>query len=445
MLLSHEIKSAPGPRGHALLGSILDARRDRLRFLLGLTRKYGDVVRFRFGPKLFHLVNDPELIRHVLQERPENYKKGIGLSQARHLFGQGLLTSQGQLWMRQRPIIERSMRRAHDGRLVGAISRALVRTQARWRLLAKDASPLNMMSEMSHLTLAILGDALLGSQLWGENEIIERSIIRASNEAVRRITSIVPTPLFVPTPRNRRYLEALRALESVVHRIIEENRSCRQPDSLISALIEDTRINAQQLRDEVMTMLIAGHETTAAALTWTWYLLAQAPEIRRRVKEEGMRIHGENELRASNARRIEYARMVLKESVRLYPPVWLLSRESIHDDVIGDYFIPAKSGIIISPYVVHRNESYWPKPEIFDPSRFGAASAPTRHPYSYLSFGAGPRSCVGAHFGLTEAASIISILLQRFTPEVLPGQQIELETALTLRPKGGILMTIRED
>ena len=436
-------KAAPGPRGHALLGSLPDARRDPISLFSRSFREYGDVVRFRFGPRVAHLVSGPDGVNHVLAENNKNYgKKTRGYAVLRYVLGNGLLTSEGEYWKRQRRIAQPAF---HRQRVAGfAQTMVSAAEQAAAQLEEQRGSVIDVHHQMMRLALRIVGETLLGCDPTEDAADVGRSLgwlLRVANE---RTTRLVFLPPLLPTPRNRRFRRELERLDQVVLRIIAERRH-RKGDDLLSMLMEardadsGETMSDRQLRDEAMTMLLAGHETTANALTFTWLLLARHPEAMRELRAELAQVLCGRAPRVEDLPRLVFTRRLLQESMRLYPPAWIIARSATGADEIGGYEIPAGSLVFVSPYVVHRHPLFWADPERFDPHRF--AREPPRG--AYFPFGGGPRMCIGNAFATLEAELVLATMAQRLSFELLRDQPLELEPSITLRPRRGLPMLLR--
>lgn len=444
-------KIAPGPRGHVLLGNLLDVRRDRLKFLMDVTREFGDVVRFRMGHKIFHLINHPDGIKHVLQDNYQNYHKGIGLAHAKSLLGEGLLTSEGEFWLRQRRLMEPIFDTQRITKFATVMADAAESMLERWQTYAKNNETLDIASEMMHLTLGILARTLFSTDISSKADEMDYAFTLAIKQAIHRMIALVDLPERIPTPRNLRFQKALRTLDEVVYGMISE-RQRRKKDTgdLLSMLLlahdEETgkSMSDKQLRDQVMTVLLVGHETTAIALTWTWYLLSLNPIVERQLHSELSEVLGGRTPTFKDLRDLKYTKMVIEESMRLYPPVWLIPRKAVEDDEIRGYYIPAGSGVLVSPYSMHRHPEFWENPEGFDPERFTAERWAGRPHYAYFPFGGGPRYCIGRSFSVIEASLIVAIVAQKYCLHLVPGHPVKREPLLTLRPCQGVLMTLHE-
>jgi cytochrome P450 len=436
---------APGPRGHPLLGSLPRAQRDPIGLFLESFRQYGDVVRFRFGPKVAHLVSSPEGVNHVLAENNKNYgKQTRGYRNLRYVLGNGLLTSEGESWKRQRRIAQPAFHRQRIAGFAQAMVRAAEDTAA--SLEARRGETVDMHHEMMRLTLRIVGETLLAYDPTDAADEVGAALAFLLGIANERASRVVAVPPAVPTRENRKFKRALATLDGVVLRMIAERR--KKPGDrgdLLSMLMEardaetGEAMDDRQLRDEAMTIFLAGHETTANALTFSWLLLSRFPAAFRELRAELDGALGGGAPSLEDLPRLVSVRRVLQESMRLYPPAWIIGRSANGADEIGGYLIPARSIVFVSPYVVHRHPRYWDNPEGFDPQRF--ATEPPRG--AYLPFGGGPRMCIGNFFATMEAELVLATIARRLRFELAPGYPVELEPSITLRPRRGVWMGVR--
>jgi cytochrome P450 len=442
---------APGPKSFLGLRTFPGFQRGAARIYRHVddANRYGDVVRYDVGRVVAHVLRHPDDIKHVLQENHANYIKGRGLRKLKIFLGEGLLTSEGAHWLRQRRLIQPAFHRARLDALVTKMVRATETLADEWSELAARGETIDVSREMMRLTLEIASTTLFSVSTRGSADKVGKALSVALREAVRRTFAIVELPLRVPTPRNVAYREAMRSLDAVVYGIIAERR--KRPggdDDLLSMLIEtrdeatDEAMTDAQLRDEVMTLFLAGHETTANQLAWTFYLLSKHPAERRRLEAEVDAVLGDCMPTFEDLSRLIRIRMTIDESMRIFPPVWLFGRTALDDDLVRGYRIPKGSFVGVSPYLLHRHPSYWKNPEGFDPDRFDASASAGRHKYAYLPFGGGPRVCIGNHFAIMEAQVVLAILSRRFRVELAPGARVEPEPLVTLRPKGGIAATL---
>jgi cytochrome P450 len=445
-------RKAPSPPAEGPLGHLRLIQQDQLGFFLRAREACGDVARFRFILLPAHVVAHPDHVRHVLVDNHRNYdKKTKGFDVVRLVLGNGLLTAEGDFWRRQRRIAQPAF---HKDRVEG-FARVMVRaaedTAARWDDAVKRGATLDAAAEMMRLTLRIAGETLLSTDVTADADVVGQSVSLLLEEANERILRPLALPLSVPVPHNRKLLGAVQSLEAVVLRMIAERRSATtsRPNDLLTMLMdardEETGegMTDQQLRDEVLTIFLAGHETTANALSWTFYLLSKHPDVGRRLAAE-LRDHlGGRPPEVSDLGKLVYTSAVLKESMRLYPPAWIIGRRAVEADTIGGFDIPRDSYVFVSPWVTHRHPGFWPNPEGFDPERFLPENAALVPRGAYFPFGAGPRICIGQSFATVEAQLLLATLWQRFRLDLVPGHRVIPQPSITLRPKTGILVRPR--
>jgi cytochrome P450 len=456
----------PGPPG-SFLWRILPALKDPLRFLLDLAGTYGDIVTVRANRT--YLVNRPDLVKHVLQDNHFNYTKGARYRRALEpFFGRGLLTSEGDLWRRQRRQIQPAFHKHHHQDYAGAIVTTTQEYLATWRRSARTGEPLDVRAAMTDVTLAVLMKTIFGRSAGEDIDAVGRAFLAAHGEMNLTAAFIAPPlPQWVPTPGHRRFTRAIRTIDAFIARLVAERRAeaasgtgapglgasglaaagtqdflslllaARDPDS--GEPMSDT-----QVRDEVITMLAAGHDTVTEALTWTLYLLAQHPDIAERVRQEVSTVLGSREPRADDLAALPFVGCVVHESMRLYPPIWGLMRTTIAADEIDGYALPPDARVIISPYVVHRSPALWPEPDRFLPDRFAQPQAEGRHRFAYFPFGAGPRLCVGAAFAMLEVPLVTTMLIRAFSIQLVPGQTIRALPGISLRADRPVWVTLRE-
>jgi cytochrome P450 len=447
--ISPQHKTAPGPRGHLLLGSARDIQRDPLRFGLAMTEQYGDVVQIRFFIWPAYLVNHPDGIKHVLQENQQNYNKDFFPYKIfKPLLGKGLVTNDGKSWLHQRRLMQPAFHRKRLDAFGSLMTDATVTMLDQWQDLATREQPLDIAAEMVPLTLRIVGQTFFHIDLSDETHIVGQAVTTVNKLHSDYMYAPFP-PLHIPTPRNRRLQASYRALDQVVRGIITNRRSHNtDTGDLLSMLLlardEETGqgMDDQQVRDEVITLLIAGYETVSTALTWTWYLLSQYPDVERQLHAELDTVLGGHLPMVEHLPRLSYTRMVLEEALRLYPPAWIFGRKAIAEDEIGGYFIPANSIIVLSPYMTHRHPAFWANPEVFEPERFTPERSAGRPHYAYFPFGGGPRVCIGNNFALMEMQLILATVAQRYTLRLVPGHTVEPEALLSLHPRYGLPMTL---
>ena len=446
--------NAPGPPGLPWVGNLFAFRRDVLQLLVDGRRRYGDVVRYRLGPRIVHLVCHPDHVRQVLVTQQHCYDKETPSSaRIRGICGESLLTGNGDFWMRQRRLIQpvfqpQAMAAYHD-----EMVRATADLLGRWQTLAAAGRPIDVASEMMRLTFTIIGRALFGADVGGDVEAVERAATTVLAHTYRRLEHVVPLPLWLPTPGNIRFRRALAVLDRLVLRIVAEQQRAKDQQAgpafdLVSRLSQlrddatDAGMTNRQLRNETITLLLAGHETTANALTWTWHLLGKHPEAASRLRAELQEVLADRPPTFDELPKLRYTRQVIQEAMRLYPPIWIMERRVREDDEIGGFRIPAGTTVAVSPYVTHRHPDFWNEPERFDPERFTPEEVARRPPLAYFPFGAGGRLCIGNHFALMEAQIIVAMLGRHFRLDPVADVPIVPQPRITLRSKHGLPMTL---
>lgn len=441
----------PGPRGHPVWGSQRDFQADPLRTFDAAARRYGDIVRFRSGPAHFYLITHPDDVKHVLQDNHPNYVKGpLNDLYLKPLLGDGLLTSEGGFWLRQRRLMQPAFHRQRLAQFGAVMADEAQATAARWRAWAERGEPFDVAEEMMRLTLTIVGKTLFSTDVSSTAGEVGPALALAQAHVNYRSTHLFSLPEAVPTPRNLRFRQARATLDHVVLDMIEARRASGEDHGdllsmLLAARDEETGegMSDRQLRDEVMTLFLAGHETTANALAWTWYLLSEHPAQARRLREELAHVLGGRAPTVADLPHLKYTAMVLDEALRLYPPAWTLSRSAVQADELGGYPVPARALITLCSYSTHRHPAFWDHPDAFDPERFAPERAAARPRYAYFPFGGGPRQCIGNNFALMEATLVLATLAQAYEVEVVPGHPIALEPLITLRPRHGIQVRAR--
>jgi cytochrome P450 len=441
--------SAPGPRSFIPGLQLLAFSRDPLEFLTRVARRYGDVARFTNGAQDYFVLNHPDYIRDVLVTHNADFMKGRGLQRAKRLLGEGLLTSEPPLHRRQRRLAQpafHKQRIASYGSMM--VDYALGMERERWR----DGQALDMAQEMMRLTLAIVGKTLFDTETESEAEEVREALTATMESFSRFMLPFAELLDKLPLPATRRFEQARARLDAIIYRMINERRASSEArGDLLSMLImaQDEEENGagmtdEQLRDEAMTIFLAGHETTANALTWTWYLLSQHREVEARLHAEVDAVLHDRPPSADDLPALRYTEMVLAEAMRLYPPAWILGRRALKDYEAGGFRIPAGSIVVLSPYVMHRDERYFPEPERFDPERWTTEAKEARPQFSYFPFGGGPRRCIGEGFAWMEGILVIATLARRWRMRLVPNHPVATQPMVTLRPKHGMRMTIEQ-
>ncbi|WP_043617861.1 cytochrome P450 [Nonomuraea candida] len=437
----------PGPSRLAAPALFRQLVGDRLGLMSEAARRYGDAVKLTIGPKSIYLFNHPDHAKHVLADNSGNYHKGIGLTEARRVIGDGLLTSEGELWKRQRRTIQplfQNKRIAQQDTVIGEEAGRLV---ARLRAHV-GGGPVDVAREMTGLALGVLGRTLLDADL-GAHASLGHSFEGVQDQAMFEMVTLGMVPLWLPLPLHLRFRRSRRALHRAVDLLVAE-RLHRPTDGgdLLSRLIAsareegDPRAARRRLRAELVTVLLAGHETTASTLSWAFHLLDRHPQVWERLHDEAVSVLGDRPPVYGDLQRLTYTTMILHEVMRLYPPVWALTRVAQRDDEVGGYRVPAGADVLISPYTLHRHPGYWGEPDRFDPDRFDPRLPSARPRYAYIPFGAGPRFCVGNHLGMMEATFVLAMVARELRLTGLPGHRAVPEAMLSLRVRGGLPMTV---
>lgn len=442
---------APTLRGLPLVGNLPHMRRDPIALLTRAAAMGSEVVRIPVGPRDLFLIKGPENARYVLQENQKNFSKQTrGYAALRKVLGNGLVTSEGGFWLRQRRIAQPAFHRQRIARFAETMVRLTEDTLPAFDAAARRGATVDAATEMMTLTLRIVGWTLLSTEVAQESARVGGALNAVLHQVIERTTAIFDFPQVVPTPANVRLRRARAVLDDVVLRLIAERRRSGEDAGdllgmLMSARDEETGegMTDAQLRDEVMTIFLAGHETTANALTWTLFLLSSHPDVVRRLRGELSDVLGGRSPTFEDLPKLSYTLQVIQESMRLYPPVWILVRRCESDDVIAGFRVPKHVFVAVPPVILHRDPRIFERPEAFDPDRFAPDRAAKLPRFAYLPFSGGPRVCIGNSFALMESQLILATLLQRFSFDLLPGHPVELDPAVTLRPRHGMKMTVR--
>ena len=473
-----ELQKAPGPAGDSRLGSLPELRKDPLHLFVESRRRYGDIVRFRLGPELVsHLISHPDYIRHILVENKRNYTKGYAkrerdrirmqrqsegegssdemtrrrgfLLSFKLLMGDGLLSSDGELWRRQRKLTQTAFHRKRLELLAARMTSSTLGLLDRWAENADSGRPLQISDEMMHLSLSILLQSLFSMDPLSEDALAVDKALTGYLGIMKELGEVQEDETETSSLVENQLLKAVQTLEEIVYRLIEDRRrSGKDRGDLLSMLLRardeesGQGMTDRQLRDEILTMFLAGQETTSTGISWTWYVLSRYPDVRRRVHEEWARVLEGRAPAAEDLPRLEYTMMVISESMRVYTPVWFMMRNAIENDQIGGCEIAAGSDVFISPYVVHHHPDLWPRPEEFDPERFRPDRVARRPRFHYMPFGGGPRICIGANFALMQTQLVLATIGQRYRLEVVSDRPVEPRALFTLVPKNGLQMTL---
>lgn len=442
-------KTIPQVQGDLLLGNLHQLKSNPFQTLCDWQREHGDLVGFRIASQQFYLVSHPKLVEQALIKQSDVFVKMYDPDKPKGLalvLGQGLITSQGALWQQQRRLMQPVFQRSNLNTLLPQIITAGEHMLSRWQQL-DDGASINLSDEMMRLTLEVITQTMFGTSVLDKIEKIAPALDTVLRYAAKSVLNPVSIPLWIPTVANRKFKQAMAILEEVIYGIIDERR--RNPgdgqDLLTMLLQARDQNNGQpmsnrQIRDEVITVFSAGHETTANLLSWTLYLLAKHPDALNKVRREIDAQASERPQTSADQQAFSYTKAVLSESMRIRPPAGIIMRKVSKDTEIDGYLFKAGSLAIFSIYNIHHHPEFWPQPKRFDPERF--LSAESRR-FSYMPFGTGERVCIGNHFALMESQVLLSMILKHYDFELINSEEAEIEMAVSLRPKGGIPVRIR--
>jgi cytochrome P450 len=435
-----------------LFGCLRPFQRDQLNFLRDIWRTHGDYVRIPTLPGFdVYFLADPAAIEHVLVKNHRNYRKPAFLTgPVRLLLGNGLFTSEGDFWLRQRRLSQPAFLRGAIVRLAAPMTAAADDLMRTWEA-APDGRTVDIVSEMTRLVLSIAGATLFGADVGGDADALGAAQRTIFAFVRHRMNNPLSAPLWAPTPRNRAYRSAKNLLDAVVLRLIESRRRGGSAandllDLLLAARDEEsgTGMSDQQLKDEVLTLLFAGHDTTTAGLSWAWHLLARHPEVQEALHDEVAAHLAGRTPTADDLPHLPLATAVFEEALRLYPPAPGLARRAVAPDEIQGYPFPPKAILMPSQWVTHRHPAYWEEPDQFRPERFLPGRAADRPKFAYFPFGGGPRVCIGNTFALIEGALVLAALTQRFHFRPADDREVEIDMTFVLRPKGAVNLVVRK-
>lgn len=429
------------PSDTPVMGHLLRAWRDPIGLFRDAYAMHPGAARVTFGPYTYVMVGSHDSVKHVLLDNAKAYVKSRNYDGLKIVFGQGLLTSEGDYWKRQRRLAQPAFHRQKLAKLTTSMAEVTRRTLDRW---SGEGAPSAIHDAMMRLTFAIVGRALFSTDVEGDASAIGRALTIGLTWTNDYAEAVIRIPRWLPTKKNREFAEALRTLDELVFRLIAARRAAPDPgDDLLGMLMSTTdetgqeRMNDRQIRDEALTMVVAGHETTASLLAFALFLLAESPRWQDELVDEASAVLAGRDPTFEDVPKLVKTRAVVEETLRLFPPAWAFERQATEDDTIAEGKIAKGSIVGVCTYLLHRDPSVFPDPEAFDPTRF-YAGAKERHKFAYLPFGGGPRTCIGNTFALTEAIIALVMIVREVRAELVPGKKLELDPRVTLRPLGDV-------
>ncbi|QOR67131.1 cytochrome P450 [Cytobacillus suaedae] len=437
-------KTVKAPKGSIIGGNLDEFRKGPLAFFDKLRTEYKDVAKMRLANRTIYVLMSPDIIKEALVSKADSFIKSRALKEIMPLIGEGLLTSEGEFHMRQRRMMQPSFKKGHIQSYAEIMRIIASDTVNKWN----EDEVRNTHVDMMNITLAIISKTMFSSDIQESHDTIGHPIDDANYIATKRIRSIFKLPYQIPTKENLKFQDAVRILDEVVFNIIEKRRQDagkKKYEDLLGILMatvdetDQSVMTDRQIRDEAMTIFLAGHETTANAMSWCLYLLAKHPEIQKKVHFEIDNSIGSGPVKLEHTEQLAYLKNTIQESLRLYPPAWFFGREAKEDVQVGDLIIKKGQDVMYSPYITHRLEEYYDQPHSFIPERFENQFLKTIPSYAYFPFGGGPRVCIGNHFAMLEATIVMATILQNYSVSLTsPDQTVTPEALITLKPKDGL-------
>lgn len=437
-------KLPPGPKPKIPLANLFNFRRDSLDFLRKNAQKYGDIVYFKLGSLRVAYLNHPDFIKEVLSTQHRNFVKGRPLEMAKELLGEGLLTSEGEFHKRQSRIIQPAFHRKMLKVYAPVMTEYVTRLMDSWQ----DEMRVDMMQEMIKMSTGIAGKTMFNVDI--EKEVPE---IYQALESIMRLFGRITLPfaellLKLPLPGTIRFYKAKARLDNTIYRIIDERRRSKWNNGdLLSLLLQAEATNSdgmtdQQIRDEAMTLFLTAFDTTSLALTWAWYVLSQNPKAEAELHEELDRVLQGRIPTLEDYPQLKFTQMVFKESMRMYPPIYIIARQTLEDFSLSEYIVPSRTIVLMSPYLIHRDSRFYPKPDEFNPHAWAERAGGQESRYTYFPFSVGPRSCIGQHYAWLEGVLVLASIAQFWRIALVPDHPVELAQLLNLRPKYGMRMKL---
>ena len=442
------LKPAPSPKSRPIIGMIPEMTKDMLGMFMDLTKNHGGIVQFKLLNKTYMLVTKPEYVKHILQSNHHNYIRGRSVETGRVLLGNGLPLSDGEFWLQQRRIMQPAFHRQKLSSLAETMTNIIQKHLTAWERYSQAHQVFDMEDEMTNLTLSIIIKTMFSAKVTdAQVKSLGDAFRLASAFMLWKSQQFIQLPLSFPLPKHIAYNKAAKVLDEIVYPLIAEGRKNPQDDllgMLLNAKDAETGLGMSdaQVRDEIITIFFAGHETSAMALTWAFYLIAKHPHVESKIIGEITQVLNQRTPTFEDLPKLTYTTQVINEVLRLYPPAYLFAREAVTDQELDGYLIPAGTLIFITPYVTHHDSNYWQDPETFDPERFTPENISKRDKDIYYPFGAGPHICIGNNLAMMEMQLTLAMIYQRFKPDLVTDSAIGLNPEATLRPKGGMKMKL---
>ena len=442
----------PGPTPTQLLADLKFIRDHPHEYLLRCAQEYGDVVQFAVPGNKAFFINHPDLIQHVLQLNHHNYdKQTFQYNALAKITGQGLLTnSDSKDWLAKRRISQPAFSKKSLQGIVPIVVSSIKAMLKTWEPYTGHGRSLDIDREMMKVSLDVVSKTLFGADLSEQAFLLTGAVMDALDYLIYQTRTLGMVPGWLPIKQNYRFKQSLHRIEAVVNTLIDQRSFDHPGDDFLGMLIGardengNPVLSRKEIRDEVVTLLIAGHETVASSLTWSWYLLANNPGICKKIRQEAVMVSGCDDPDYAGFEKLIYTQQVVNESLRLYPPAWLITRRALGEDRLAGYLIPKNGLIIISPYTIHRHPGLWEDPDVFDPDRFAELESNKHHRFSFIPFGGGPRLCIGNRFAMIEAVLILAIITKDYNLDLPAAESINVEALVTMRPKGGLPMLVRK-
>jgi len=450
--LPFSIPDRDGPQGLPFIGSFFQMRRDPLKFFRTISRKYSDIVPFKIGFQKIYLVNHPDHLKRIFQENRDNYVRSKYYGQLAPIIGDGLFTLEGKAWRQQRKTAQPSVSGPNLANMTSVMVGVMKEMVERLDGHEKTGKPLEISKEAFHFKLTIVMRSLFSTNLdRSEFEQVLSALTSILKEIEKRVWEVIPLPLWIPSPRNRKLEAAIATMSKIIDGVVEQRLASKiYHDDLLDMLIRAEQIcgwdgdSLRSVRDQVISIAIAGHETGAVSLCWLMFELFRNPRIAANIRAEANAVFGDADPDFQSFQNLKYTHQVFKEILRLYPPLWTVSRQTRKADMLGRHKLPKDAIVMLSPYVMHRHPKFWSDPDVFDPDRFSPEEEEKRHKLAYFPFGGGPHLCLGNRFGSLEGVLSLAMLCQKFDFEICPGQNLYPVPMTTLRPSGTMLVKVHK-